>query len=245
MEPQERPQAPAELWIRLLRLWAATAAACAVVSFPTSSVFSLRQVEVRGALTLDPQALVRAAGLELGSPLASVDPERVRRELLRLPRVRQARVEVQWPSRVVVWVQERKPLAVLRLPDRTQAAVDGEAVVLDRGGQEEGLPVILIPAVPWLRPGEVVPAAPVVGLVAELAALPEAERRRVRWVRWLATGDYAVGGWDGVVARVAAGQLQQGLRRAQRVREALRARGVRPAVVDVRFRERAVVEPAP
>jgi len=245
VQAPERPQAPAEVWMRLLRLWAATAAACAVVSFPTSSVFSLRQVEVHGAVTLDPQALVRAAGLDPGSPLASVDPERARRGLLRLPRVRQARVEVQWPSRVVVWVQERQPVAALRLPDGTQAVVDAEGVVLDRGEQAEGLPVVLVPAVPWLRPGEVVPAAPVVGLVVELAALPEEDRRQVRWVRWLGTGDYVVGGWDGVVARVAARQLQQGLRRAQRVAEALRARGVRPAVVDVRFGERAVVEPAP
>jgi cell division protein FtsQ len=219
------------------------AGACAVLSLPNSSAFSLQEVEVHGTRLLDARAVARAGGLEVGMPLASVDPDRVRQRLLRLPRVRDARVQVRWPSQVWVWVEERTPQAVLRLPDGAEVLVDEDGVVLD--GAAQGLPVVLGPQVRWLQPGEAVPAAEVVGLVEELAALPEPDRREVAWARPVATGDVTVGTRDGLVVRAAAGQLAKGLRTAREVARALRARGVRAAVVDVRYAERAVVQPAP
>jgi cell division protein FtsQ len=230
--------------VRLLRLWAVVAAGCAVASFPASSAFSVREVVVRGTRALDPDTVVRAAGLGPGIPLSAVDPGRVRQHLLRVARVWEAWVEVRWPHRVEVRVQERTPVAVLRLADGAEAVVDGEAVVLERGGAP-GLPVVLGPALPWVQLGEPVPAAGVVRLVAELADLPDPDRSQVRWARWLDPGDYTVGTREGLVARVRAGQLRWGLRAAQEVLRTLAARGVRAAVVDLRFGDRAVVQPAP
>ncbi|MCS7236313.1 MAG: FtsQ-type POTRA domain-containing protein [Armatimonadota bacterium] len=230
-------------WARLLRLWAAVAGTCAVLSFPSSAAFSLQEVEVHGARRLDARELARAGGLEVGMPLASVDPDRVRRRLLRLPRVRDAWVQARWPSRVRVWVDERTPQAVLRLPDGTEVLVDEDGVVLD--GAAQGLPVVLGPKVRWLQPGEAVPAPEVVRLVRELAALPDPDRQQVAWARPLATGDVTVGTRDGLVVRAAAGRLGKGLRTAREVAQALWARGVRAGVVDVRYADRAVVQPAP
>lgn len=243
-QPPAEPERAAKVWERVLRLWAVTAACCAVASLPASSAFSVRELVVQGTRSLGPEAVARAAGVEPGVPLAAVDPERVRRRLLRLPRVGEASVEVRWPSRVVVRVRERTPSAVLRLADGTEAVVDREGVALERGSAP-GLPVVLGPAVPWVQLGAAVPAAGLVRLVAELADLPEPERVQVRWARWLGTGDYAVGTQDGLVVRVRAGRLRWGLRTAREVVEALEPRGVRASVVDLRFGDRAVVQPAP
>lgn len=232
-------------WVRMLRLWALTSALCALASLPASSAFSVRELEVHGARALDPQRLLASAGLAPGVPLASVDPQHVRRRLLRWPWVEEAQVEVRWPSRVVVRVWERTPRAVLRLQDHTQVLVDGGGVVLERTSRPWNLPVVFAPALPWVLPGEAVPSTGVVQLVAELAALPEGERAQIRWARWLPGGDYAVGTQQGLVVRVSAGDLAWGLRAAREVARALHVRGVRAAVVDVRFRDRAVVQPAP
>ena len=232
-------------WIRILRVWLVTSLACALASFPNSSAFSVQEVEVEGTQALDPHGVAAAAGLAPGKPWASVDPQEVQRRLRWLPRVREAQVEVRWPSRVLIRVRERVPRAVLRLPDGSQVLVDEAGVALERVPQNPGLPVVLSPALPWIRLGEVVPATGVVRLVAEVAALPERELAQLVWARWLPTGDYTVGTRRGLVARVVEGQLAQGLRTAQEVARALRRRGVQVAVVDVRFRGRAVVQPAP
>lgn len=232
-------------WTRVLRVWLVTSLVCAVASFPNSSAFSVQEVEVQGAQALDPQALMAAAELAPGRPLASLDPQEARRLLLRLPRVREAQVELRWPSRVLIRVRERVPRAVLRLPDGAHVLVDEAGVALERVHRDPGLPVVLSPALPWVRPGEVVPAAGVARLVAEVAALPERELAQILWARWLPTGDYTVGTRHGLVARVAEGQLAWGLQTAREVARSLRRRGVQVAVVDVRFRGRAVVQPAP
>lgn len=231
--------------MRVLRLWVLTSVLSAVFSLPASSALSVREIEVHGVRALDPRRLLVLAGLAPGTPLVSVNPESIRRRLLRWPWVKEARVEVRWPSRVVVWVRERTPRAVLRLPEGTHVLVDEAGVVLQRTLSSGDLPLVLAPAVPWVQPGEVVPSAGVVQLVAELAALPAGERARLRWVRWLPTGDYVVGTRGGLVVRTAAGDLAWGLRTAREVARALQNRGVQARVVDVRFQDRAVVQPVP
>lgn len=229
----------------MLRLWVLTSALSAVFSLPASSAFSVREVEVHGVRAMDPQRLLVLAGLAPGIPLVSVNPESIRRRLLRSPWVKEAQVEVRWPSRVVVQVWERTPQAVLRLPKGTHVLVDDAGVALGRTLSQGNLPLVLAPAVPWVQPGEVVPSAGVVQLVAELASLPADERAQLRWVRLSPAGDYVAGTRGGLVVRLAAGQLAWGLRTAREVARALQNRGVKAGVVDVRFRERAVVQPVP
>ncbi len=230
-------------WLRVVRLWAATTALCAVASLPGSSVFSVRDVDVVGASPAKVHVLRETAGLRPGMPLAAVRPEEVGRRLRRLAWVREAQVEVVWPGRVVVRVAERTPQAVVKLPDGAQVLVDREGVALQRTPSTPALPVVLAPPLPWVQLGEVVPAEGVVQLVGELASLPERERARLRWLRWQEGGDYVVGTRDGWVARVASGQLLRGLQTAREVAGALGRRGIQVAVVDVRFKDRAVVQP--
>ncbi|MER3456792.1 MAG: hypothetical protein C4303_08705 [candidate division GAL15 bacterium] len=232
-------------WRKVLAVWAAASAVSAVASLPGSYAFSVRQVAVSGAQTVPVAALLEASGVVPGVPLATVNPQALRRQLLRHPRVRDAQVEVRWPDAVRVRVWERTPFSVLRLADGAQALLDAQAVVLQRSGKPQELPVILHPSVPWLQPGSRVPAEEVVRVVEELASLPEAERHWVAWVRWLPTGDLVVGTREGFAVRCPVGQLLRGLRTARAVVRTLRARGVQPAVVDLRFGRWAVVQPAP
>lgn len=237
------PDAP-ELVRRLLRLGVVLSFVAAAVSVAESSAFSVRRVEVRGTETLSEEHVRSSSGVRTGQPLVAVDPQAVRRRLLSVPQIAQAWVDVVWPDRVVLRVTERRPVAALRV-GKAYVPVDSEGVVLGWWQDPGGLPVLSGPRLPWIRPGETVPYEPVRALLVELAELPPAVRRGIRSVAVERSGDYAVRTSSGPVVRVTPGEVRRGLALAEEVTAALRARGVEPALVDMRFGERVVVQPAP
>lgn len=234
-----------ELAQRLLRLGVTLSLVAAAVSGTSSSAFSVRRVEVYGARALSEDQVRSSSGVRVGQPLVTVDPEAVRRRLQSVPQVEDARVEVVWPDRVVLRVTERRPVAALRVGAQAYVPLDPKGVALARWADPGGLVVISGLHLPWTRPGEAVPSEPARAVAAELARLAHGVRGGVRSVTVERSGDYAVRTASGLVVRVAPGELERGLALAREVVAALRARGVEPAVVDLRFGERVVVRPAP
>lgn len=234
-----------ELVLRLLRLGVVLSWVAAVVSVAESSAFSVRRVEVYGTQTLSEEWVRSSSGVRVGQPLVSVDPQAVRARLLSLPRIEDARVDVVWPDRVVLRVVERRPVAALRVAPDLYVPLDPQGVALGRWPDAGGLAVLSGPRPPWTRPGETIPSEPLRAAVKELADLPLVVRGRIRSVAVEPGGDYAVHTSSGLLVRVVPGELGRGLALAEEVAAKLKARGVKPAVVDMRFGERVVVRPAP
>lgn len=122
-----------------------------------SSLFSLTEVEVLGAETLDPNLLRQMSGLYAGENLLAVDLGQVEARLRAEPRLAAVRAERAWPDRIVLRVRERRPVALV--------AWEGAWLAADPGG-------VLFPADPgWVgrlpiltgidpgegRPGSVLP----------------------------------------------------------------------------------------
>lgn len=93
-----------------------------------SSTMAVSGVDVRGADQLDPAAVVAAAAVPSGEPLARVDLGAVRTRVQALAMVRSAEVTRQWPDRVLVEVEEREAVAVIELGGRVRG-MDEEGVV--------------------------------------------------------------------------------------------------------------------
>lgn len=91
-----------------------------------SGALGARSVEVTGTTRLSTQAVVAAAAVEPGTPLARLDTDAVAERVAGLAPVRRVHVERDWPSTVRIAVVERTPAAVL---------MRGSAwVLVDRGG---------------------------------------------------------------------------------------------------------------
>jgi cell division protein FtsQ len=80
-----------------------------------SPLFELGAVTVRGTRVLSREAVVSASGVALGTKLWRVEPGRVARALLELPRVASASVQRLWPDRLLVTVVERTSLVLAPL----------------------------------------------------------------------------------------------------------------------------------
>ena len=83
-----------------------------------SSGFEVRRVEVRGVKRLNELKVYERALAQRNQAMPMVDVAALRRDLLDLSWVQDARVSRQLPDTLVIDIVERKPHAVLRLPDR-------------------------------------------------------------------------------------------------------------------------------
>ncbi len=108
-----------------------------------SEIFRLTGVTVQGNRVVRTGAILDAAGLEQGMSLLTLDTDLAGRRIRANPWIRSARVERQWPSTVLVQVQEYRPLAILRhggglfYVDR-----HGEIFARVRPGQDMDYPVL-------------------------------------------------------------------------------------------------------
>jgi|GEM_PF-2384293 len=95
-----------------------------------SSMFTLRQVEIAGHVTLDPADIRDLSGLEMESHLFELDVRDVGIRIERHPRIRRAVVTRRLPDRLVVRVIERVPVAQVLANEWYE--IDETGVVLGR-----------------------------------------------------------------------------------------------------------------
>ncbi|GAB4082867.1 FtsQ-type POTRA domain-containing protein [Modestobacter muralis] len=95
-----------------------------------SPLLAVRTVQVDGAARLAAEEVVGVAGVEVGTPLARVDTDAAALRVGRLAQVASVEVTRGWPGTVVVTVQERVPVAVVR-SDGARRLVDAGGVVFE------------------------------------------------------------------------------------------------------------------
>ncbi len=122
----------------------------------SSSLFAVRDVEVRGTSPTVAAEVRRALEPLLGTSLVSLDPDDVQRRLDALPDVAEARHDRAFPHRLVIAVVPERQAAVLRRGSELWlVSLRGRVLRrLDRGAQPE-LARIWVPPATDLRRGSV------------------------------------------------------------------------------------------
>jgi cell division protein FtsQ len=115
----------------------------------------VREVTVSGLHRLGRQQVVVAAGLDDHVSMFTMDSDTIRRRLMRLPWVRTAAVQPLLPDKVAIAVEEWRPVALYRTSTAGNAFyLSDQAVVIDRGEPEPGLPVIIGSGASDPQPGD-------------------------------------------------------------------------------------------
>jgi cell division septal protein FtsQ len=149
----------------------AVAAVLVLLLLLTSPILSIRNVEVEGNVYADPTALGDVIADLKGEPILTADLHGAETRLEAIPWVREASLSTHLPSRVLIQIVERQPIAFYR-------AVDGFNRVIDRDGRVldviEGDPVDYFPirgTGPNLSAGDTV-NQPFLGAAQLINALP-------------------------------------------------------------------------
>jgi cell division protein FtsQ len=128
-----------------------------------SPVLSIRQVDIDGAVysrRFDSERLEQVEASLRGSPILSVDLAEARAELEASPWIRSVRITRDLPSRVIIEIEERQPLAWFAGSDGRFRVIDADAVVI---AVLDGQPIeylgIAAAVAPDLEAGEAAPGS--------------------------------------------------------------------------------------
>jgi cell division protein FtsQ len=166
---------------RLIRFLVLLGLAGVVVWLLLSPLLSVKEVTTVGVVSSSTHRALVDEGVLAGLPMILVRPGDIVADLERDPWVRQAVVELDWPSRVEVRVEERVPVGWVETADGwARRAVDG--VVLPSSGEpEDSLPWI---AFADLGASEATRSRHVIGALEFAAALPSELRPGTRvWAK--------------------------------------------------------------
>lgn len=165
---------------RILALAAITLLVLAAIGISRSPALDVDAVRVEGARSVPDDDVRRAAGIDRGRAMTSVDLGAAEARVEALPWVADATVERRWPGTIRIGVTERVAVAVAGA-GADAVLVDRDARILGPATGADDLPVAA-DAAPG-EPGDRLPATrrPVVALLASLPAglLAEVQRGTV------------------------------------------------------------------
>ena len=143
-----------------------------------SPILSIRRVDVEGVVYADPERVGEVVASLKGDPILTADLSGAESDLEAIAWIKAARVSMHLPSRVMIQIAERTPMAFFRAVDGFNRVIDIDGRVLD---VIEGDPVDYPPirgTGPNATPGDLV-GQPFLGAVQLLNALPRDLRLRV------------------------------------------------------------------
>jgi cell division protein FtsQ len=209
----------------------------------------LREVAVRGHERLTAPQVARAAGLRSGMPLLEVDSEAVEAQLREHPWILRARASRLPPSKLLLEVEERTPVALARIGEAaTLYLVDDSGTPFAPGGVEEGDRLPILGPDARARPGHASGALAeglrIVGLVRR-HGLPEAADLELPGEKRQEEG--IVLHLRGLAARIVLGADPFGakLERLVRLLEARLPETAAATSIDLRFADRVVLRSGP
>lgn len=87
--------------------------------------FAVREIQVRGADKVGGKDIVTMSGLRHGMNLWNIEPPAIEKKIARHPWVRRVLVRREFPRRVVIEVEERKPKAIVAMGKLYYVDADG------------------------------------------------------------------------------------------------------------------------
>jgi cell division protein FtsQ len=145
-----------------------------------SGLLVVRSVQAAGTPLVPRAAILRAAGIRIGTPLIRIDTAAVARRVEQIAQVQSARVSRKWPDKVVITVLDRTPAVAVPQNGR-YALVDKFGVIVRWAARPpRRMPLLAAPSGPasGLRGSPGVRAA-----VTVLQDIPASLRRRIRAVQ--------------------------------------------------------------
>jgi cell division protein FtsQ len=119
--------------------------------------FSVREIQVRGADKVSGNEIVTIAGLRQGMSIWKVELDRIEKKIAKHPWVRRVLVRREFPSRIIIEVEERTPKAIVAV--RKLYYVDSDGAVFKEVAPGEN---VKFPLLTGLRAEDVMAAGPAV-----------------------------------------------------------------------------------
>jgi cell division septal protein FtsQ len=106
------------------------------------SYFAVTDIAIEAEAPFSPEEILTYSGLTRGVSVWEIDPQQVEERLLAVSGIRAAQVRREFPQRVVIHVQTRRPVAVIARPTVTYLDDTGESFTFPNQQPELDLPYV-------------------------------------------------------------------------------------------------------
>lgn len=106
------------------------------------SYFAVTDIAIEAEAPFSPEEILTHSGLTRGVSVWEIDPQQVEERLLAVSGIRAAQVQREFPQRVVIHVQTRRPVAVIARPTVTYLDDAGESFTFPNQQPELDLPYV-------------------------------------------------------------------------------------------------------
>ena len=130
-------------WRVMLALFPVAVVAGVAYAAVQSPLLTAQSFSVKGADTLDQQAVIEISGLQ-GRSLLDLPVDEAKRRLMEIPQIKSVTISKTFPQSVTINVQERVPAAFWVLNNR-EYVVDADGFVLNSGVPDGAAPRIIEP----------------------------------------------------------------------------------------------------
>jgi len=205
-----------------------------------SPYFAVREIQVRGGAKVSGDEIIAMAGLRQGMSIWQVDLVGIEKKIARYPWVRRVLARRDFPRRIIIEVEERKPKAIVAV--RKLYYVDGDGVVFKEVAAGDN---VKFPLLTGLHAEELMAAGP---------ALRQRLRDAIRLAEMMAPGSHSLSeihfeAPDRLVVYTTAyplalhmgwGEWDVKLERLERLLELWKGHEERLASLDLNFRDQVV-----
>jgi cell division septal protein FtsQ len=143
--PRVRRRGTRLLFILLLggMMWGAPSGWSVFRQYVSShSYFAVTDIAIEAEAPFSPEEILTWSGLTRGMSVWVIDPQQVEERLLTVSGIRAAQVHREFPQRVAIHVQTRRPVAVIARPTVTYLDNSGESFTLPSQQLELDLPYV-------------------------------------------------------------------------------------------------------
>jgi cell division septal protein FtsQ len=125
--------------------------------------FAVTDIAIEAEAPFSPEEILTQSGLTRGMSVWMIDPQQVEERLLTVSGIRAAQVQCEFPQRVAIHVQTRRPVAVIARPTLTYLDDSGVSFTLPNQQPELDLPYVT--GLPEVALDSVTTRAAVVGVL--------------------------------------------------------------------------------
>ncbi|WP_165859350.1 cell division protein FtsQ/DivIB [Desulfofundulus salinus] len=168
-----------------------------------SPLFEVRQIEVTGNSSLPDKKIVELSGITAGTNIFKVNLKESEVRIRTVPLIKDVHLAREFPSRIVIAVEERQAVALLPVKDGFMQ-VDREGVCLQESGVAGSLPVVTGAVVPTPVPGQVIRDAKLGTALQVINQLPGSLLKKLSEIHVNGQGQVVLYTLDGVECRLGA-----------------------------------------
>jgi cell division protein FtsQ len=214
----------------------------------SSPLLSVTRIQVNGCKHLQPETVIRQAGIHPGDNILSLDLTEISRRVTAHPWVASAVIAREIPDSIRIDIEERQPFALVRGREFYLVDPQGRAFVQAFPGEYPDLPIISGMDPASVGPGRDLPQEAVVLLSAlYLESRDYLPWRLISEIQWTPTGGlklYTLR--DGIAINLGAGDYSARMARLGRVLRYLEERGLQHQLqsIDLAYHDRVFVRGA-